>query len=156
MSQQKHRQQLTDRRGQPQQRYFTPRVTKAQQSVLQARQTPPPPPVTEISPQVAGDLQPVQPGVLSRLPFSKLQEDFVKRVNDEAWEQIKAAADEPLLAEQDPVEQDPVEQEPEQELASEVDVPTEPVQTTEPAMPDYPETDDGPLLEFPAVAEYET
>lgn len=143
MSQQKHRQQLTASRGTATQRNFQPRVTKAQQRVIQARQTVPTPgSPSEISPQAAGDLQPV---------FSKLHDDFAKKVNDAAWDQLKQAVDTELQKDAEsalPVNEP--EPEPEPEPA------TDPEPVAEPVVDDSPETDDGPLLEQPEPAEYET
>ena len=159
MSQQKHRQQLTASRGTASQRNFQPRVTKVQQRVIQARQTvPTPASPSEISPQAAGDLQPVQTRAAEAImldhvqPFNltgaaKANADFAKKVNDEAWDQLKQAVD--------------VELQKDAELASPATEPepepaTEPVTEPELVVDDSPETDDGPLLEQPAPAEYET
>lgn len=159
MSQQKHRQQLIASRGTAAPRNFQPRVTKVQQRVIQARQTVPTPAVpSEISPQAAGDLQPVQTRAAEAIaldhvqPFNltgsaKANADFAKQVNDKAWDQLKQAADVEL---QKDAELAATESEPTPESTPE----SEPA--PEPVVDDSPETDDGPLLEHPSPAEYET
>lgn len=118
MSQQKHRQQLTARRGPTTQQNFRPRVTKAQQRTIQARQAAPAPAATgEIVPQAAGELPPVQPPEY-RGVFAKADAEFVQQANDRAWGQLRAAAEAPDVR------------------GTQADAVT---------VDDSPETDDGPL-----------